>query len=273
MPDATTLHQTWETQKLPLQLYLWHVQWDIAGLETTITDDAQRIIDVARLGDEKYVKAFEVLQRMGVPSCVADFWRYAKIYLDGGVYADIDVTPSEEFSKNFTNGTSMVIVEETMRLGILGHAAVFLGLTDIRRYPQYSAAFLAASPGHPILRYALDLCVENIQHPTFPLDKEPIASLELCGPPVLTDAVRIYLSEKPQEDTIRIIPRKQARGILFEHHNLGSWKHYTSKEVTILSYVLVIAVLGFAVRWNSRSQWKQRIFRFVKSRYDPPLPS
>ena len=172
-----------------------HIRWDITGLVTTITDDAQRTIDVARLGDEKYVKAFEELQRMGVKSRVADFWRYAKIYLDGGVYADIDVTPSEGFTKKLyqrgilgyrrRNDADGMVGPGGRLFGSHGHSKV-LHNTLLRFWQQRLGI---------LVRHALDLCVENIQNPTFQIDKEPIASLGVRAA-VLTDAVRYYLFRK-----------------------------------------------------------------------------
>eukprot|EP01065_Artemidia_motanka_P016984 TRINITY_DN20545_c0_g1_i1.p1 TRINITY_DN20545_c0_g1~~TRINITY_DN20545_c0_g1_i1.p1 ORF type:complete len:592 (+),score=173.40 TRINITY_DN20545_c0_g1_i1:53-1828(+) len=92
-------------------------------------------------------EAWAKLSRVGVMK--ADLWRYAALWLSGGVYADVDtellLPPAEWW--------------------FLRHPAVDLvvGLepeeTGVRHACQW---FIAARPGHPLLRTAIDMASERI---------------------------------------------------------------------------------------------------------------
>ena len=121
----------------PLELYLWHIQWDVLRLETTITDDA-KIHRCGPVGRRKIRQSVWELRRMGVKSRVADFWRYAKIYLDGGVYADIDVTPSEGFAKTLPTGHPWLSSKKRCGSGYWARRPSFRS----RRHSKVPAIFL-----------------------------------------------------------------------------------------------------------------------------------
>jgi mannosyltransferase OCH1-like enzyme len=92
-----------------------------------------------------YLNAFDAIVP-GAYKC--DFWRYAVLYKEGGIYLDIDMIslkPFREFLKNTDRFVSVVDVKALTDLP----CAIF-------------QAFIAVEPGHPIMKYALEQCFYNL---------------------------------------------------------------------------------------------------------------
>ena len=71
----------------------------------------------------------------------ADVWRYLVLYVYGGIYADIDAAPTK-------------LTPEMM----LQHDAFFV----VEQYHLASQWFMAASPRHPLMRYALNEALKRL---------------------------------------------------------------------------------------------------------------
>lgn len=117
----------------------------------------------------------EVFSGLPLGVMKADFWRYAVLYKRGGVYADID-TSCQIRAELWANGSKGLVtgVEDTNSL--------------------FCQWVIAAEPGHPALRRAMDLIVEragdgiDTGYPDFVHYH--------TGPGLWTDAILDYLEVK-----------------------------------------------------------------------------
>lgn len=102
--------------------------------------------------DEDYVWAFEQL----VPGAFkADFFRYALLFNEGGVYLDIDTAPLD------------VTLDEMLEKA---EYPDFLSVREAFMLPGVWQAFIACKPGIPFLKVALDQIVSNIKNKWYPPD-------------------------------------------------------------------------------------------------------
>jgi hypothetical protein len=90
--QPVTLHQTLPTAELTPQMRLWRDSWTALGFRARLADNAECRRDmqalVAATGEADFLAVYDGLET-GVQR--SDMWRYATLWLYGGVYADIDV--------------------------------------------------------------------------------------------------------------------------------------------------------------------------------------
>jgi len=90
LPTLPTLHQTVSTDRLSSRERDWRASWLKLNFSIRTADDAQALRDIQRVAvavpqiTRVYIALETAVQR-------ADVWRYAILWLEGGVYADIDV--------------------------------------------------------------------------------------------------------------------------------------------------------------------------------------
>jgi hypothetical protein len=124
-----------------------------------------------------YVNAFDSL----IPGAFkCDFWRYAVLYVNGGVYLDMDLRPM-------------------YRLGeILNLTDTFVSCCDretsINFIPGIYQAFIACKPKHPILLQALQIAYVNIS-----TRRISVNTLDITGPTVMANAFNLYFNKKAYE--------------------------------------------------------------------------
>ena len=122
-----------------------------------------------------YAEAFDDL----IPGAFkSDFWRYAKLYIDGGVYMDIDFT-------------ALVSLDEIIKTD-----DIFVSVVDIKNIkdkPPCSIfqAFIACVPKHNILARAFDISFHNIINHKNKIHKVN-HELDITGPIVMGRAMNIY---------------------------------------------------------------------------------
>lgn len=117
-----------------------------------------------------YANAFDSLSS-GAYKC--DFWRYAVLYVYGGVYMDLDMKPEVPLREIIDpKNTLVTVVDKTTR-----------NLTGIYQ------AFVACTPGHPVMLTSLQLTFANIatHRPAVLGD-----ILAITGPAVVAVALNLY---------------------------------------------------------------------------------
>lgn len=113
-------------------------------------------------GDAHVVRAYDSLTHIVAQ---ADMWRYLVLYIRGGVYIDMDSTIVCRLADLIRDDDVAVISRES----------------NDCRFVQWALVFAA---GHPILKRALELCVQNInEHP------EEADIDNLTGPITFTRAI------------------------------------------------------------------------------------
>jgi inositol phosphorylceramide mannosyltransferase catalytic subunit len=216
------LHQTWRTTDLPIPFANWRAGWierhpnwehrlyDDDAIHRTIADRAPG-----------WLPTYDTLPRMIQR---VDFFRYLIVYLDGGMYVDVDMIsylPCEPLLE----GASCV-------LGIEIHLRKHLQAELDYRAPWQVANFIfAAAPEHPLLGAALEDIARNAARPA--QDDERVQ--DITGPRMLTRIAGAIAAER--NESIRILPQinwnapwayprigSLAARIYARHACLGSWR-------------------------------------------------
>jgi len=101
----------------------------------------------------------------------ADLWRYLVLWLYGGVYADLDAVPGEKFveaKKLFETADALFVVEQ---------------------YHMLSQWFMAVSPRHPLMFYAIQISLTNLSQAP---DTGTVNAAFITGPHALHEAFRRF---------------------------------------------------------------------------------
>jgi len=114
----------------------------------------------------------DVLNKMPLGVMKADFWRYAILYIYGGVYSDIDSSPEQS-------------IDNLINLHI--NSDIFIASENENHFCQWT---IISAPKHEILNIVLHLIVEKIQQD---IDYTSEHFVHDCtGPAIWTQAVSEY---------------------------------------------------------------------------------
>jgi len=212
--------QTWRTTALPAPAEAFAASWRTKNPDFTwrLFDDEACAALVAEVAPE-YAADY---RDFPFPVMRADFFRYAAVYRDGGVYADIDMECVRPIGKLLDIAPVVFSVEAHLT----ERRRAELGYT---RPSQVANCIFAARPGHPLLRQAMDRAVELVRRraTTAKADIE-----DLTGPRMLTrlffERARPDIALLPQ---IYLMPPRHYpdiwplnRNVHARHHFFGSWK-------------------------------------------------
>jgi hypothetical protein len=129
---------------------------------------------------QSYLNAFDVL----IPGAFkCDFWRYCILYIQGGVYMDIDMVPLIPFREIISENDEFVSIVD-FKHSLVPRCGIF-------------QAFIAVVPKHPILLYALQLSFANIVTRRVEIDNFSVA-----GPVVMGIAVNLNWNKKVTHSSI-----------------------------------------------------------------------
>jgi inositol phosphorylceramide mannosyltransferase catalytic subunit len=186
------LHQTWRTVDLPSPYAEWRAGWiaNHPGWTHRLYDDAamQRIITSRA---PQWLSTFDTLPQMIQR---VDFFRYLAIYLDGGMYADIDMISYRSCEPLLAGATCV--------LGIENHISSQLQQKLGYQRPWQLANFIfAATPGHPLLAALLEAIAMRA---TTPVTRDHDIQ-EITGPRLLTRVA--YLLPADVRGPIRLLPQ------------------------------------------------------------------
>lgn len=186
------IYQSWKSKSLPpeMEKISKRTREMNPEYEYELWDDNDCREFLLKNFGENYANAFDTL----IPGAFkCDFWRYAILYVNGGVYLDMDMTPEVPFRE------------------ILKDTDEFVSIVDIntfwRRSPAIYQAFLACRPGHPILSSALQMSFLNIASKRYDM----FQTLSITGPVVVGVALNLYWKRK--NSTEKISPGEYGEGI------------------------------------------------------------
>uniref|UniRef100_A0A7S4F752 Alpha 1,4-glycosyltransferase domain-containing protein n=2 Tax=Chrysotila carterae TaxID=13221 RepID=A0A7S4F752_CHRCT len=210
-----TLHQTVGSLSLTPEQQRWRESWRAIGFDIVTADDTQARKDVERLaealGSRDVLRVYD-----GLATSVqrSDVWRYAILWLDGGVYADVDVYAFPPMT-SLARGPEAVIFSESLALfemlprtlaRLISLFALRAGLTDLVRLPQRRNCVMIAPARHPLMLATLkriiakfDADADAAKLPDTELTPEPTRTLELTGPGIFTDAVDGLIDEAARD--------------------------------------------------------------------------
>src|SRR5262245_10095931 len=83
------LHQTWQTEELPPHFARWRAGW--RALHPHWEHRFYTDSDIARIIADRAPQWRATFEALTIPIQRVDFFRYLIVYLDGGVYADLDM--------------------------------------------------------------------------------------------------------------------------------------------------------------------------------------
>lgn len=200
------------------------------------------------------MEAFDRIRLSGKNNQEVDFFRYAVVYLYGGLACDLDVWARPGIVDLLAENKDklLLLFEESHRVGsTLGRLAILLGLTEMPRYPQYRAGIFAAIAGHSALLGALNLVVERVMaEKSYVYRQEPLQSLTMTGPGLFTDAVAAWAS--PEMGTVTV-SRWTSMREHYGHGGMGTWKAYKSSEQSNMLALLGF-ICGVTAAWRGRNR-------------------
>jgi len=177
------IYQSWGTKKLSplMSKNVESIKCLNPEYEYNLYDDSDCRKFILDNFGVNYANAFDAL----IPGAFkCDFWRYAVLYVNGGVYLDMDMEPLFPF-KN-----------------ILKDSDQFLSVADqengIDKITGIYQAFIACRPRHPILLYSLQLSFSNIV-----TRRLTINSLDITGPTVIGVAFNLYFKNSKTYNPIK----------------------------------------------------------------------
>ena len=205
----TVIYQSWKTKNLPDKMKQVVEKTKKMNPEYTyeLWDDADCYEFLFKNFGENYANAFDVL----IPGAFkCDFWRYAVLYINGGVYMDMDMTPEIPFKEILREDDKFVSIVD-QKNGNCSDAAIY-------------QAFIACVPRHPIMLYSLQISFNNIVTRSYEL----FCSLSITGPVVVGLAINLYWKKKTIHDKIK--PGEYNDGIrLFEMNPEQTWDNSGKK--------------------------------------------
>lgn len=136
------VHQTAKSRCVTPAFSAITSQWKLAGHEYYFHDD-EAIARLFRLEFPEFPQLRQVIHYcIRNPTIKADLWRYLVLWLYGGIYADFDSAP------NSFNANSIGRDDD----------AFFV----VEQYHILSQWFMAVSPRHPLMYYAIQNTLENL---------------------------------------------------------------------------------------------------------------
>lgn len=185
--QPSVLYQTYITEETDLVEDAKHARSTWAdlhpeGLQMSYTDDKNMLEFMEANFDARVVKAFNSMP-LGVMK--ADFWRYAVIYINGGLYADVDVVPKMNMSSWFKKqkGRRPMTWEEA-------GCSMLLGFENDAHVSNWA---FAAVKQHPVLNRTIELIVDRAEGG---IDTSMHDFVHYhTGPGVITSGLHQYSSE------------------------------------------------------------------------------
>lgn len=186
------LHQTWRNEALPPRFARWsqswrhwHPDWDYRFYTD---EDIRKII---RDRAPRWLPAFD---SMTLPVLRIDFFRYVIVYLDGGLYADLDMIAYKPSDALLSGASCVLSVEHELtrsRQRALNFAEPF----------QLANCIFAAVPRHPFLSELIEEIVRNVAKPVM----RDADVLERSGPYLVT---RMAFTLAPsRRGSIKVLPQ------------------------------------------------------------------
>lgn len=172
MAIPKVIYQTFKTQKLPFinRLSVKWLKFRNKDYRYEFYDD-QRIVDFLKKAYEPEI--LEAYNRLNIGAAKADFFRYAILYKEGGVYLDMDAYMLGKLDDLIQANDAAIISREKFP----------------NIYVQWALIFEA---GHPFLKKTIELIVSNIRENAYPHSVHG-----MTGPTAYSQALLECIAENP----------------------------------------------------------------------------
>tara|TARA_B100001989_G_C24551857_1_gene475858 strand:+ start:35650 stop:41955 length:6306 start_codon:yes stop_codon:yes gene_type:complete len=171
------IFQTWKTKDLNdgLTLLSKSFREKNPGYEYFLYDDD----DCRKLIEENFEPVvLEVYDRIIPGAFKADLWRYCALYIEGGIFCDMDMICMKSFDSIINDDIEFFAPIDSNSRGA---------------HDLYNA-FMGSAPGHPILKSCIDTIVDNVINETWRKNKQPPLDFSACG--VLGRCVNKYIGRE-----------------------------------------------------------------------------
>lgn len=169
------IFQSWKTHKLSSEMKAATdtIIKNNPNYKYELSDDSECRNFILKSFGRVYADAFDDL----IPGAFkSDFWRYGKLYVEGGVYMDIDFTALPGVTLD----------------SIIGANDTFISVVDIKNISYRPPcgiyqAFIACAPKHPLMLKAFELTYYNIIN-----HSNNTGILDITGPVMLGKILNTY---------------------------------------------------------------------------------
>jgi len=176
-----------------------------------------------------------------------DFWRYIYIYMNGGLYMDIDINIKPNFQNYlsiFENNEVVLFKESpTYDEGLFQYIIYcfkyYFRIIDHPRFFQYRQSIFYAKPKNVFLKRLIDEIIFNFNNHHYLQFYEPMLTFELTGPGIFTDVMK--------NSNHYIIEYSFTKEII-DYHSTGSWRVQFEPFVKIIAFLQYIILL--CLIWN-----------------------
>lgn len=244
------VHSTWNESRndeFP-QVLEYRQKWKALGFTVSVTPNHAIRKDIVTL--DRLVPSIELLKifdALATTNMKFDVWRYAKLYLEGGIYADVDVEPLSVLKKwvaiSRKQQKPVLFEESNWPSNVLTRTLIPL-VSDYEQLPAYGTC-VVISPGP---RHELFLTLLQEMHPERWLHvKEPKRTLMSVGPGLVTEFVQKHAGE------VILVPYKQ-RATVYVHHGFGTWKSWVPKEYYLWTFLSLVFMACLLVKCRSAAR-------------------
>ena len=226
------IFQTFKTSELPEGMKQAQQTWAVKDFAYNFYDDKQCLDFIKKHFSQNEVNAFIDL----VPGAFkADLFRLCVLYIDGGVYADIDTILLEDLQKLLNQNVNLIVCRD-----------------DPMAQKWLWNGFIASTPKHPALKIAIQKILSNVE------SKKERFYLEYTGPAMFGKAINQYLGRDTEQDfelgldttSNMLVVQHQNGHIVFNKNNYIKCEYPTKKQDNLPSYF-----------WDNVE--KHRIFREI----------
>lgn len=195
MAIPKVIYQTFKTNKIPLltRFYIWRFLRRNKGYRHAFYDDEQVDAFVKQAFDTRTYRAYARLQ---IGAAKADFFRYAILYKQGGIYLDLD--------SDLVGRLDDVLLPTDV--AVVAHEGNFQQF--------FSQWALIYDKGHPFMEETIKLIVENIEQNKYPHDVHA-----MTGPTVYAQAINNVMQQQP--DVAYRVFEDDYRGLMKFKYKLG----------------------------------------------------
>jgi Glycosyltransferase sugar-binding region containing DXD motif len=203
------------------QVLEYRRDWQRLGFDFVITpNDAIREDVVALAKVTQQDDLLEKFDRLATTNMQFDFWRYAKLYMEGGIYADVDVDPLAglaHWQDQAERQDKVVLFEESPDYYAHSKLLQYLRpwITNYQELPSYASCIVIAP--HPKAKFFLEL-LQDVDPEQWIHSLEPRRTLMTVGPGHLTR----FAKTRTLQDVI-LAPRCQGQ-LAYQHIGFGTWK-------------------------------------------------
>lgn len=231
------VYQTWKTNLLEPKYIDLHESWKMM-FNVHLKNDTHVFQDIYSYCELKH--DFTLCKKINQMTMIqiVDIWRYVNAYLNGGIYADIDIGVNNPVKlTQLCKKCNLILIRESPSflnnpLKYISHTINYLiGLSNRARFYQFRQSIFYSTTYHPlfdlILMQISEINIDELKKRFI----EPRLTYELTGPGIFTDFSNYYTSIPGT----CIIEYNDGLQIL-DYHHYGTWKHSFADVETALRY-------------------------------------